>query len=259
MEGVITLIVGSVNPSITMLVDKVNGNGNTYASWNLVLGAGEVGPVGPVGPQGTSINFRGSVNLFANLPSTGLSANDAYIVDSEGDLYVWSGTTWTNAGQIVGPQGPQGITGPRGDVGPIGPTGAPSTVTGPQGPQGPQGIQGIQGITGPTGSEYYFLTGPSYLETRVLGPSDLAKLVKMNSTSPTSLTIPADGTDGYTFPTGTQIVYTQLNTGTVTVTWSSPVSVVSEGSRYTTKARYSVGSLIKLGANSWLLSGNLVV
>jgi len=54
-------------------------------------------------------------------------------------------------------------------------------------------------------------------------------------------------------------VFTQLNTGAVTVTWPSGVSVVSEGGRYTTKARYAVGSLIKLGANSWLLSGNLVV
>jgi hypothetical protein len=256
MEGVITLIVGT---SITMSIDKVNGSGNTYASWNLVLGAGEVGPVGPAGPQGTSINFRGSVALFANLPSTGVSANDAYIVDAEGDLYVWSGTTWTNAGQIVGPQGPQGIQGIQGEQGPAGPTGADSTVPGPQGDQGEQGIQGIQGPVGPTGPEYYFLTGPSYLETRVLGASDLAKLIKMNSASPTSLTIPADGTDGYTFPTGTQIVFTQLNTGAVTVTFSSPVSVVSEGGRFTTKARYAVGSLIKLGANSWILSGNLVV
>jgi hypothetical protein len=256
MEGLITSIISS---TITITVDKAFGVGNTYASWNVVLGAGEVGPVGPAGPQGTSITFKGSVATFGNLPTTGRSINDAWIVDADGDLYVWNGSTWTNAGQIVGPQGPQGLQGLQGIQGPVGPTGADSTVVGPTGERGLQGIQGIQGIQGPTGPEYYFLTGPSYLETRVIGSADVAKLVKMNSTSPTNLTIPADGTGGFTFETGTQIVFTQLNTGTVTVTWSAPVSVVSEGGRFTTKARYAVGSLIKLGTNSWLLSGNLVV
>jgi len=120
-------------------------------------------------------------------------------------------------------------------------------------------LQGIQGITGPQGPAFFPLTGPSYLETRVLGADDASKLVKMNSASPTNLVIAADGTGGFTFDPGTQIVFTQLNTGAVTVTFSSPVSVVSEGGRFTTKSRYAVGSLIKLGTNSWLLSGNLVV
>ena len=55
MEGVITIIAGL---SITILVDKINGDGNTYASWVLVLGAGEVGPTGPQGAQGTSITVK---------------------------------------------------------------------------------------------------------------------------------------------------------------------------------------------------------
>jgi hypothetical protein len=67
------------------------------------------------------------------LPATGNVENDAYIVESDGDLYVWDGTVWDNVGQIVGPTGPTGDigpTGPTGDIGPTGPTGA----TGPQGP-----------------------------------------------------------------------------------------------------------------------------
>jgi len=87
---------------------------------------GPQGPTGPTGPQGTSINVKASVATFALLPATGNSANDARIVDADGDLYIWGGSSWTSAGQIVGPQGPQGI-------------------------QGIQGIQGLTGATGPSG------------------------------------------------------------------------------------------------------------
>jgi hypothetical protein len=84
------------------------------------------------------------------LPSSGNTVNDAYIVDADGDLYIWNGSSWYSTGQIVGPQGPQGATGPQGVTGPSGPTG-PQGVTGPQGPQGVTGPQGIQGATGPQG------------------------------------------------------------------------------------------------------------
>ena len=88
---------------------------------------------------------------------------------------------------------------------------------------------------------------------------DKATIVKVNSSSATVVTVPLDGTDGYTFDIGTQIVLTQLGIGLVTITGAAGVNVLSEGSRYTTKARYAVASLIKLGNNSWLLSGNLSV
>jgi hypothetical protein len=99
--------------------------------------------------------------------------------------------------------------------------------------------------------------GPQYLGSRTLEESDAAKIVKVNSSLATVITIPADGTDGYTFPEGTQIVITQLGVGQVTIQGAAGVSVLSEGSRIITKARYSIASLIKLSANSWLLSGNL--
>ena len=73
------------------------------------------------------------------------------------------------------------------------------------------------------------------------------------------LTVPLDGTGGYTFDTGTQIVLAQIGVGQVTIAAASGVSLLTEGSRFTTKARYAVASLIKLGANQWLLSGNLTV
>jgi hypothetical protein len=107
---------------------------------------GPTGPTGAAGPQGVAVDLKGSVALIASLPPTGNTINDAYIVDEDGDLYVWDGTVWYSAGQIVGPTGPTGATG---DTGLTGPTGAASTVTGPTGPTGPTGATGIVSVTGP--------------------------------------------------------------------------------------------------------------
>ena len=102
---------------------------------------GATGPQGPQGQAGASVTLKGSVSAVVNLPSTGNTTGDSWIVDADGNLYVWNGTSWTDAGQIVGPQGPTGATGATGATGPQGATGA-------TGPQGPQGIQGIQGESG---------------------------------------------------------------------------------------------------------------
>jgi hypothetical protein len=107
-------------------------------------GVGDTGPTGPQGPQGTSINFVGSVANEGLLPGSA-NFNDAYIVDSNGDLYVWNGTSFDNVGQIVGPAGPTGPAGVAGPTGPQGPIGPPSTVPGPTGPLGPTGSKG--GVT----------------------------------------------------------------------------------------------------------------
>ena len=259
MEGIITFIVGT---SITMTVDALNGDGNTYASWNFVLGSGSIGPTGPQGAQGTSITVKGSVAAVGNLPSSGNAVNDAWIVTANGSLYVWNGSSWVNAGPIVGPTGPQGIQGIQGIQGPTGAQG----ITGPQGAQGITGPQGATGpsVTGPTGAigpAFFALTGSQYLNSITLTAGDKSSLVRINSSSPTVVTVPLDSE--YNFDVGTQIVITQLGIGLVTIAGASSggvsVNILSEGSRYTTKARYAVASLIKLGNNSWLLSGNLSV
>jgi hypothetical protein len=54
---------------------------------------------------------------------TGADVNDAYIVDADGNLWVWDGDSWNDAGQIVGPQGTQGNTGATGNTGVTGATG----------------------------------------------------------------------------------------------------------------------------------------
>lgn len=110
---------------------------------------GDVGPVGPQGPQGekgeqgndgTSLNILGTKESEADLP---LSAekNDAYLIN--GEMWVFDGTNWNNAGKIQGPQGPQGPIGPQGPKGDPGPQGE----QGPVGPKGEQGDTGARGIT----------------------------------------------------------------------------------------------------------------
>lgn len=113
---------------------------------------GDVGPVGPQGPQGekgeqgndgTSLNILGTKESEADLP---LSAekNDAYLIN--GEMWVFDGTNWNNAGKIQGPQGPVGPQGPKGDPGLQG-------VKGDPGEKGEQGVQGLKGDTGPQGEQ----------------------------------------------------------------------------------------------------------
>jgi hypothetical protein len=97
--------------------------------------AGPGGPQGPAGPQGpkgdkgdvgAGLQIVGTVASESALPSAG-ATGDAYLVG--GDLFVWTGAAWTDAGPVLGPKGDRGDTG----------------ATGPQGQQGTQGIQGIPG------------------------------------------------------------------------------------------------------------------
>lgn len=138
---------------------------------------GDVGPVGPQGPQGekgeqgndgTSLNILGTKESEADLP---LSAekNDAYLID--GEMWVFDGANWNNAGKIQGPQGPVGPQGPKGEQGDTGARGITFTpVVDSEGniswsndgelenPQtvnitGPQGDTGAKGDTGPQGEK----------------------------------------------------------------------------------------------------------
>ncbi len=104
---------------------------------------GVTGPTGPQGPQGvtgpTGIQGRGlailgSFDTFAQLTATITSPvlGDGYLI--QGQLYVWQGSAWINAGFVQGPTGPTGLTGAQG---PTGATGAASTVPGPTGATGP--------------------------------------------------------------------------------------------------------------------------
>jgi hypothetical protein len=81
---------------------------------------GPQGPQGPKGDVGAGLEIIGTVAKEGDLPAAG-ETGDAYLI--AGDLFVWTGSAWTNAGPVQGPQG----------------------ETGPQGPAGPQGLQGEAG------------------------------------------------------------------------------------------------------------------
>ena len=55
------------------------------------------------GSDGTSVNILGSVDSESELPATGNSLGDGYLIN--GVLFVWSGTGWENVGNIQGPAG----------------------------------------------------------------------------------------------------------------------------------------------------------
>jgi|SRR5690349_10687049 len=107
------------------------------------------------GAAGDTFKFQGEVPTYADLPVLGNTAADrgkAYLVTggaepAAGNLFAWSGTAWTDAGQIRGPQGPAGPQGIQGDQGPQGIQG----VKGDKGDVGAQGAQGIQGVKGDKG------------------------------------------------------------------------------------------------------------
>ena len=150
---------------------------------------GEQGPQGDRGPRGergeqgepgTGFTLLGTVGTVGDLP-TGAKGGAAYLVESTGDVYVWSGTQWSNVGAIRGPagprgergeqgtRGPQGEAGPRGEAGPQGERGVqgPTGATGPQGARGPQGPQGE---AGPAPTVYYGClrwSGPWYNPAQV--------------------------------------------------------------------------------------------
>lgn len=128
---------------------------------------GDTGQAGPAGQDGAGIEIAGSVPTYASLPSSlsVTNAGEGYLVEADGKLYIWSGSSFPASGAgvefrgPVGPQGPQGIQGPIGPQGPIGLTGpdGPQGIAGPAGPKGdtgsvgPQGLQGNPGPTGPQG------------------------------------------------------------------------------------------------------------
>lgn len=166
LRGVsITAVSIGVDGNLTITFSDGNSKnvGNIIGPQGVQGPKGDRGDVGPQGPQGlrgekgeqgndgTSLNILGTKESEADLP---LSAekNDAYLIN--GEMWVFDGTNWNNAGKIQGPQGPQGPVGPQGPKGDPGPQGA----KGDPGEKGEQGVRGLKGDTGPQGEQG--LVGP---------------------------------------------------------------------------------------------------
>ena len=91
---------------------------------------GDTGATGPTGPVGAGIKILGSKATTGDLPTSGNTVGDGYLVGA--NFYVWDGTQWANVGPI---QGPKGDTGARG-------------LTGAKGDQGDKGNKGDKGDAG---------------------------------------------------------------------------------------------------------------
>lgn len=79
-----------------------NGLYKTGSSWMIVKIKGEDGR------DGSSVNIKGSVSSVSELPATGNTEGDGYLIN--GYLYVWDGDSWENVGQIKGDPGEDGQT-----------------------------------------------------------------------------------------------------------------------------------------------------
>ena len=79
-------------------------------------------------------------------------------------------------------------------------------------------------------------------------------IVEANSTSPITITVALDSTTN--FPIGTKITLIRTNTGDVTIAGAAGVTVnATPGLKL--RAQWSVATLLKRAANTWLLMGDL--
>ena len=125
---------------------------------------GATGIQGASGVDGTSFTIVGTVATSSSLPIpyTG-SVGDGYITEDLGDLWVWDGSTWLDAGPIVGPAGATGTAGATGVRGATGIRGASGVdgasgyvgLDGATGIRGASGIQGASGASGISGASGY--------------------------------------------------------------------------------------------------------
>lgn len=63
---------------------------------------------GENGQDGTGLSIKGTKSSIAELPGSGNTEGDAWLVN--GDLYVWDGDSWENAGHVQGEPGDDGQT-----------------------------------------------------------------------------------------------------------------------------------------------------
>jgi hypothetical protein len=149
------------------------------------------------------------------------TAGTAWIIESDGSLYVWNTATnaWEDVGDLQGPQGIQGIQGPQGEQG----------IQGVQGIQGIQGIQGVQGAMGVSG--LYAQTANSAIVTNTTAETTII------GTGVGTLSVPANGFSvgdsfravfgGVINATNNQTIRVRVRTGSVLLLDSGPQNLGS--------------------------------
>ena len=184
------------------------------------------------------------------------SLEDKGIAKFDNGIMFADGTQQTTAA-VQGPAGAQGIQGIQGSTGSQGATGSQgSTGTGTQGVQGIQGlqgqaIQGSQGTAGSSASNSYSFNAQTASYTAQ--SSDLYKIITVNASGGTTVTVPAS-----TFSTGDWFNVQQIGAGQVTISGASGVTITSTGATASspkTGAQYAACSVICTGTNTFTVIG----
>lgn len=90
---------------------------------------------------------------------------------------------------------------------------------------------------------------------RTLGSSDAYKILEFTSSSSITVTIPNDASDT-TFPIGSYVEVRQMGGGQITVSATSPATLVATDNQYKTRVQYSAIILEKRASNAWYLAGD---
>jgi len=227
---------GTTGPQGEQGIQGIQGVAGPTGSQGIQGIKGDTGDTGATGAPGTSVNIKGETATVGALSSSGNAIGDAYIVTADGNLYTWTGSSWLDVGQIVGPQGATGSQGIQGIQGVKGDTGDTGT-------QGIQGIQGIQGVKGDTGD-----TGPA-------GTTGTAGTNGTNGTN--GVGVPVGGTTGQFL---SKINATDYNTQWITPAaggggslTSSEASLATDVQMPTSNTWYD-GPSVSLAAGTWLIN-----
>jgi len=97
----------------------------------------------------------------------------------------------------------------------------------------------------------------SQADSYTLVLTDKNKLIHMTKATANDLTVPTNAS--VAFPIGTTILFDQYGAGQVTIVPAGGVTVRCSNTRTKTTTQYSVGSLLKIGTDEWLMSGDLTV
>jgi hypothetical protein len=180
-----------------------------------------------------------------------------------------------NLGKVTGPAGP---TGPTGATGSTGPTGAAATIslgtvsTGAAGsdatitnsgtsgaavfnfsiPRGNTGATGATGSVGPVGPEPSLTIADNAATSITLADSDNNRVVRCTSSSAVTITVPS------TLAAGFSCMIIQAGTGRVTFVAGSGATLNSFGNLLATAGQHAPASLMRVGAGTYNLSGNLI-
>ena len=120
---------------------------------------------------------------------------------------------------------------------------------------GPTGATGPIGVTGPTGFDFSLILTDSKVGTYTLELTDKNKMISISSNVSSLVVVPADTSVAFEY--GTKVYVKRGGTGAVGVTGEGLVVIQSAQGLLNLKYQYSVATLLKNGANTWTLYGDI--